>query len=82
MAQVSFSIRIVNENGDPVVGEMVHIGYYRILQGWDEAGTDDDGWAEFTGPSHIGTVTVRGVQLNDADFSVEDGYTFSFTLSD
>lgn len=77
---ISFSIRVVDEDGNPVEGARVFVAYE-----WthDEDYTDDDGWVEFEketmlSPTVSATIYVNGEEVGQVQ--IEDGDTFSFTL--
>jgi hypothetical protein len=75
---VQFSIRIVDEDGEPRSGVKVTIHWAWT---WSAEYTDDDGWAEFDvdGSPATGTVYAGGDELGE--IAAEDGETFSFTLA-
>jgi hypothetical protein len=84
----SFSIRVVDEDGDPVNGARISVVYGASAGGLLPGGvetrhTDSDGWAEFdiytgTWGSLIEEVYVDG-ELVDSSLTPEDGDTYSFT---
>jgi hypothetical protein len=85
--QITFSIRIVNEDGEGISGVRVYV-LYRLTE--DTEYTDDDGWAHFTKvgfdaslmqSAHLGEVKANGKTL-DEDVSVDNGETLSYTLTD
>lgn len=82
----TFSIRVVDENGDGV--SEAEVAYEcGQMSGVGSEYTDSDGWAEFDivhgmfgGPIPIDKVWVNGEEVSDNSFYPEDGDTFSFTL--
>jgi hypothetical protein len=73
-----FSVRVVDDDGDPVVDVGVMIDY-GILNGTDEKRTDSDGWVEFHNHGdEPGTIWVHGHEMGD--HSLADGKTYSFTI--
>lgn len=60
MSDISFSIRVVNDEGDPVEGVKVTVSFDGIFHGVGEDFTDDDGWAQFESSSmhHVATGKV------------------------
>lgn len=81
----SASIRVVDDDGNPVSGAGVSI---HISSPWshDTQYTDDDGWAHFEYDSFdsgkrviVDDVYINGTHVSD-DFILEDGDTKSFTL--
>lgn len=84
-----FSIRVVDEDGDPRRGVEVSIFYSAsgagLLPGGSESRhTDSDGWAEFdistgTWGSLIEKVYVEG-ELVDTSLEPDDGDTYSYTV--
>src|SRR4051794_331386 len=85
----TFSIRIVDEDGNGVGGIDVYIEHgLGILHSHREE-TDSDGWAEFpllkgsiSDSLTVDVVMVNGVRVNDDYFTPEDGDTFSYTISE
>lgn len=89
----SFSIRLMNEDGEPVTDREVTVFYDGLFSGSESQDTDDDGWATFpifSEPDYIGKiyttelnddllVTSSTVLLTDGE-RVEDGDTFSYTV--
>lgn len=85
----TFSIRVVNERGNPVRGAKVSCQYGR-MSGVGSEYTDSNGWAEFPIISGaiidrstitIMKVWVNGEEVSDGSFTPEDGDTFSFVIS-
>ena len=82
----TFSIRVVDDDGDGVAGVSV-VCAYGAASGTEREKTDSDGWAEFPiiypvtgGPAiPIHTVWVNGDEVGDRLYP-EDGETFSFNL--
>ena len=85
----TFSIRIVDEDGDGIEDVTVYLDYAGITGDSDSEETDSDGWAEFTlhrefgvgHPKTISSVTANGVIVMSDSFTPDDGDTFSFTLA-
>lgn len=89
----TFSIRLMNEDDEPVADREVTVHYSGLLSGFESRDTDSDGWAEFplfSEPDYIGNVyttelnddllvTSSSVLLTDGE-TVSDGDTFSFTI--
>ncbi|HXO72480.1 MAG TPA: hypothetical protein VN838_26265 [Bradyrhizobium sp.] len=88
------SIRLVNEEGDPISGIKVHINF-SFWTGFDSVRTDDDGWAHFEYESidkpELYAETIWAalkvfpsiVDLTLAEgVSIENGETMSFTVTD
>lgn len=75
---MQFAIRIVTEDGDPCEGVKVSVNY-GLLYGFEDAYTDDDGWASFS-PSRddYDSCTVYLDGANYGDISISDGSTHSF----
>ncbi len=74
---MEFSVRIVDEDGNPRSGVKVLINWPWT---WSAEYTNDDGWAEFDvdgGPA-TGKVSAGGDELGE--IVPEDGETFSFTV--
>jgi hypothetical protein len=79
----STSIRVVDDEGDPISGAKVHISF-DIFHGMDTEYTDDDGWAEFRYDTfEESKLFVSHITINDervaGDFYLEDGDTNSYT---
>lgn len=80
----SFSIRIVDEDGDGVSGIEVSCHYSGMTHESDY--TDDDGWANFTlyknvffsGYPYLENVYVDGEDVLPETVQPEDGETYSF----
>jgi protocatechuate 3,4-dioxygenase beta subunit len=82
----SFSIRVVDEDGNGVSGARVAYQCGSI-SGVGTAYTDDDGWAVFEivhgildGEIPIQKIWVNGNEVSDETTYPQDGDTFSFTL--
>jgi len=83
MPEINFSIRIVDEDGDPRKYINVFVHYSDFTH--DEESTDDDGWVSFernTVFNHSVTIDELIVDgdVIDKNISVEDGDTLSFTV--
>jgi hypothetical protein len=84
----TFSIRVVDENGDPVRSAKVSCAY-GSMSGVGTEYTDSDGWAEFPiidqvlggGAIRITTIWIKGKEVSDETFVPSDGDTFSFTIT-
>jgi hypothetical protein len=91
----TFSIRLVDDDGDPISNRKVTCFYSGgLLPGGSHAEyTDDDGWCEFPtfGNSSVSEiysyelygllVQQRSVLLSDGE-DIHDGASFSFTVID
>lgn len=84
----TFSIRIVDKEGNGVPNVEVECRYYTIPASWHGEYTNEDGWAEFeiageyggSTPAQIAGVRVKGEVVSDEWWRPEDGDTKSFTL--
>lgn len=81
----SASIRVVDDEGDPVSDVKVTI-IFSLMSGYDTKYTDSDGWAEFeyksidSGKSmSVKTIYVNGEEVGGG-FRLENGDTKSFNL--
>jgi hypothetical protein len=84
----TFSIRVVDEDGNGVEG--AEVSYQcGAISGVGTEHTNSDGWAEFEiihevflggGAIPIRCIWVNGTEVSDATIYPEDGDTFSFTL--
>jgi len=79
MPDLSYSIRIVDDDGEGVAGVKVTV-HYATTYHTDH--TDSEGWVSFEkyniiNESANGTVYVDGEQVGEID--IRDGETFSFT---
>lgn len=83
----SFSIRVVDDDGQPVSGAKVS---YQCgdMSGVGTEYTDDDGWATFDiieavicgpGPA-VRRIWVNSVEVSDESWYPADGDTMSFTI--
>ena len=87
---ITFSIRFMDENDDPIDGANVKIYDIGILGQTYHGFTDGDGWAEFevynVSGLDIGEVSVsKGVNslgTVECDLHFEDGDTASITVPD
>jgi len=80
MSTLTFSIRVVDDEGDPVSNEDVYVVMSGILGGPSQTGnTDEDGWAEFEfiAKRFYGVAHVRG---EEHEIIADDGDTFSITV--
>ncbi len=82
----SASIRVVDNEGDPVSGAKVAINF-GIFNGFDNQYTNDDGWAEFSYDTiEDSRMSVIDIWINSVrvggDFNLEDGDTESYTIPD
>lgn len=80
----SNSIRVVDEDGDPVEGCKVYISF-GIWNGHDTQYTDEDGWAEFEYDNidkdeMIAEMIAIGSDVVDEDTVIENGETRSYTF--
>jgi hypothetical protein len=88
MSEGTFSIRVVDEDGNGVEGVKVTCKYRGILHGMEEEYTDEDGWARF----HVSytmfsgsTVPINNIWIGDDQVLdeikyMEDGDTLSYTI--
>lgn len=82
----TFSIRVVDEDGDGVRGAEVSVFYASLLCPNASGYTDSDGWVEFeidSAPpwgSLISKVAVNHEWVDENGFNPDDGDTFSYTL--
>ena len=83
----SFSVKVVDEDGDPKSGAEVSVSYMGLLSGFEEDYTDEDGWVSFSkGDNALGgrDVGVSKLFINGdlvkEDFYPDDGETMSFTV--
>ncbi|MDP2816039.1 MAG: hypothetical protein Q8O19_05110 [Rectinemataceae bacterium] len=75
-----FSVRVVNEDGDPVKSARVSVDF-GLLRGQSTEYTDENGWAEFSnldGDLVTGEFYVNGE--SQGDHSTHDGDSYSFTI--
>lgn len=73
-----FSVRVVDDEGEPRRGVGVMI-YYHVLH-QDKARTDSDGWVQFHNPKNeSGHIWVDGQEMGN--HSLADGKTYSFCVS-
>lgn len=75
----SFSVRVVNSNGNPMRSIRVYADF-GILSGGITEYTDDNGWAEFNASGNYVSVELFVDGNSYGDYGVSDGETFSFTL--
>lgn len=85
---INFCIRIVNEDGEGIEDVKVFVTYY---VGTDFEDTDDDGWAYFSKLTMLDKLMQGGTNASEIgvgsevlaeDVWLEDGDSFSYTLSD
>jgi len=82
LMEIHFSIRVVDADGDGIEGAKVAVHYP-----WthDSDYTDDEGWVQFekeTTPwDGIRTTVYVNGELEAEEIWIEDGDTFSFTIS-
>ena len=77
---MSFSVRVVDSDGDPRRGIRVYADF-GLLHGGLTEHTGDDGWAAFeTAGNNYVTVELFVDGESQGDHSLSDGDTFSFTL--
>lgn len=92
-SDINFSIRIVDDEGDPIEGVTVKVWYKFGAWGaipWypDENDTDEDGWAQFSKSAPVRKMMGDGIDIEvkvkstvlAEDARVEDGETLSFTM--
>jgi hypothetical protein len=75
---MTFSVRVVDSDGDPRSGVRVYVNY-GLMNGGATEYTDDDGWAVFepSGDYSSAEIYVDGDCMGD--YGIEDGETFSFS---
>ena len=80
----SASIRVVDDDGEPLSGRKVHISF-SFWDGYDTVYTDDDGWAEFEYESidadkqmYVDDIYIDDVHVGE-DFYLSNGDTKSYT---
>lgn len=74
----TFSIRVVDEDGDPLSSVSVAVSY-GSLGGVGTEYTDDDGWTEWETLDHV-SFTVYIDSNEEGTYGFEDVDTRSFTL--
>jgi len=76
-----FSIRIVDDSGDPVSNESVYVVESHMLGGPSQSEyTDTDGWASFEFVNHSTFYGVVHVGGEEYPIRVDDGETLSITI--
>ena len=75
----SFSIRVINDDGDPVGGIDVAASF-GIFHGMIEETTNDDGWAEFEASGDYVSAELFVDGRSKGEHALSDGETFSFTV--
>lgn len=91
--EICFSIRIEDEDGEPIKGLDVKVWYKHGAWGAipayaDVAETDSDGWAQFEKTAPFRKMMDGGIEIDvkvkntllAEDIRVEDGDTFSYTM--
>lgn len=74
-----FSVRVVDDDGDPREGASVTVFYSGLLGGHETQYTDEDGWTTFQNyEDRGGEVFVEGENMGE--HSLSDGRTYSFTI--
>lgn len=76
---ISFSVRVVDEDGDPRKGISVYANY-GLLHGGHSEYTDEDGWATFEPSGDYTTAEIIVDGDNQGEYPISEGETFSFTL--
>jgi len=87
MSEETFSIRVVDEEGDGIEGVKVSCNY-GLLNGIGEEYTDEDGWARFTihstsfvdGKCHVKNIWINGDEVSGETKYMDDGDTLSYTI--
>jgi uncharacterized GH25 family protein len=77
---ISFSIRVVDEDGNPVENARVTVIYSFTQQ---EDYTDEDGWVEFQRDTMFQTAISATIYVDGEEVGqelIEDGDTFSYTI--
>jgi|GEM_PF-3575267 len=74
---MEFSIRVVDEDGDPVSDKKITIDY-GLFNGQESEFTNNDGWAEFSPSNRYVTCTVYIGGESYGELPIEDGETYSF----
>lgn len=79
----SFSIRVVDDEGNGIEGKKVIVFHHGLMGGHQEEYTDDEGWVTFERYDHTPSITKVYVDgdLVDSDISPDDGETYSYTIS-
>lgn len=93
LSDINFSIRIIDEEGEPIEGVTVRVWYKFGAWGaipWypDKAETDEDGWAQFSKTAPVSKLMNGGIDIDvkvrsselAEDLRVEDGDTLSYTM--
>ena len=73
-----FTVQVLDDDGDAVVGKRVHVSFTGLLRGWLEEFTDDDGQAVFdyenVEPGEA-AIFVNDEKFGPYDISDGDGLT-------
>lgn len=85
MSRSTFSIRVVDDDGDPVSGIEVTCSY-GVVSGLHTERTDEDGWATFPivenafgfGNTPVSHVFIDHEEVH-GELNPDDGETYSFT---
>lgn len=75
----SFSVKVVDADGDPQEGVRVYSNF-GILHGGHEEYTNEDGWAEFYASGDFSTVEIILDGDRQGEYGLSDGETYSFTI--
>jgi len=78
---MSFSVRVVDQDGDPMSGIKVTADF-GLLHGQSSDYTDDGGWAMIEASGDYVTCTIYVKGENQGEHPISDGDTFSFTIED
>jgi len=76
---MSFSVRVVDEDGNPREGVRIY-SHYGILHGGHAEYTDEEGWATFEPSGDYTSVEIMINGDSQGEYSISDSETFSFTL--
>jgi len=77
---MQFSIQVLDEDGDAVVGKRVGVMFTSIFRGGLEAFTDDDGLAVFDYDVDPGEIDIYVNGEKQATHYVEDGDGFTVNI--
>ncbi|MEA3060828.1 MAG: hypothetical protein QOJ94_609 [Sphingomonadales bacterium] len=76
---MSFSVRVTDDDGQPIEGVNVTADF-GIFNGQADAYTGYNGWAEIDTSGDYVTCTIFVGGENQGEYAVRDGATFSFSV--
>lgn len=76
-----FSVQVIDEDGNPVIGKKVHVSFTSFIRGWLEQYTDEYGHAVFDEYDvEPGEADIVVDEEKQGTYQIDDGDSFTVNI--